>query len=280
MHTTGKDQMPTGCSERQTIYDLLYHGSLSRAQYKVWILSDLQQGNPENTRRCLETGIADFEMLHCPAEQIWYLGDAVEGADRDRLLAMCDLQEKAFAALGLPLCYATGNHDYDYSRQHRGLPAWMPFYEMVRDHPGWKTAATCTDFFFRTEIGPYPVYFFCDHILHRRRCAGAAQVYGAGKRGDHHLRPLRLFRLQPRSRADGQVASAAGERAHTLLRPLPHRRLGLGQKGYLAPNMLGRLARHTADRRIQLRKHPRRALPQRSFAPLRGWQHGRFLPRS
>ena len=96
--------------------------------------------------------------------QIWYLGDAVEGGEADRLIAMCRLQEEAFASLRIPLCYATGNHDYDYSRAHRDQAPWMPFYEMVRDHPGWKTTASCEDFYFRTQIGKYPVYFLCDHI--------------------------------------------------------------------------------------------------------------------
>ena len=146
------------------MFDDLYRESLARAEHKVWILSDLQQRLPENTKRCLEAGISDFELLNRPAEQIWYLGDAVEGTEPDRLLAMCRLQENAFASLGLPLCYATGNHDYDYARSHRDEDPWMPFYERVRSHPGWHTAAACEDFWFRTQIGKYPVYFFCDHI--------------------------------------------------------------------------------------------------------------------
>lgn len=142
----------------------LYEQSLLRARHKVWILSDLQQAEPENTRRCLDTGISDFERLGRPAEQIWYLGDAVEAEDSTRLRAMCALQEEAFSALEIPLCYATGNHDYDYARTHWGHAPWMPFYEMVRDHPGWHTTAHCEDFYFRTTLGSYPVYFLCDHI--------------------------------------------------------------------------------------------------------------------
>ncbi len=146
------------------MFDYLYRESLSRAEHRVWILSDLQQRLPENTKRCLEAGISDFELLERPADQIWYLGDAVEGAEEDRLKAMCSLQEEAFASLNLPLCYATGNHDYDYARTHRDCKPWMPFYEMVQDHPGWKTTENCEDFYFRTQIGKYPVYFLCDHI--------------------------------------------------------------------------------------------------------------------
>ena len=151
------------------MYQALYEQSLARAAHRVWILSDLQQGEPENTRRCLEAGMSDFELLGRPAEQIWYLGDAVEGIEPDRLRAMCALQEKAFAALNLPLCYATGNHDYDYSRAHRDQPAWLPFYEMVRDHPGWLTTARYEDVYFRATVGNWPVYFFCDHIDRNNR---------------------------------------------------------------------------------------------------------------
>ena len=146
------------------MFEYLYRESLVRAVHKVWILSDLQQGIPENTARCLDAGISDFEAMGRPAEQIWYLGDAVEGADPERLTAMCRLQEDAFASLGLPLCYATGNHDYDYARAHRDEAPWMPFHETVRNHPGWKTTADCEDFWFRTQVGKYPVYFLCDHI--------------------------------------------------------------------------------------------------------------------
>ena len=38
------------------MFDQLYRESLSRAVHKVWILSDLQQRLPENTRRCLNAG--------------------------------------------------------------------------------------------------------------------------------------------------------------------------------------------------------------------------------
>ena len=148
----------------EDMFDRLYRESLSRAEHRIWILSDLQQALPENTRRCLDTGISDFRSMGLPADQIWYLGDAVEGEEKERLKDMCRLQEEAFSSLSLPLCYATGNHDYDYIRSHREEAPWLPFYEMVRNHPGWKTADSCEDFWFRAEVGKYAVYFFCDHI--------------------------------------------------------------------------------------------------------------------
>lgn len=146
------------------LYQYLYDESCRRAKHRVWILSDLQQSQPENTRRCLDIGISDFEALGRPAEQIWYLGDAIEGDNMPHLVAMTDLQEQAFAALGLPLCYAIGNHDCDYTNRQRPAAPQLPFWQMVHDHPGWHTTASISDRYFRTTVGDYPVYFFCDHI--------------------------------------------------------------------------------------------------------------------
>ena len=149
---------------QESMYDTLYRESLKRAKHKVWVLSDLQQGLPENTKRCLASGMEDFDLLGRPAEMVWYLGDAVEGVDMAHLTAMCELQERAFGDLGIPLCYATGNHDYDYPRRSPDHEIRMPFWEMVRDHPGWHTTQHCDEHYFRVMLGDWPIYFFCDHI--------------------------------------------------------------------------------------------------------------------
>jgi len=146
------------------MYDYCYEESLKRAVHKIWVLSDLQQGDPKNTESCLKIGMEDFELLGRPAEQVWYLGDAVEGDDPERLKKMCDLQENAFGALDIPLCYTTGNHDYDYMRRNQGKPPVVWFREMVKAHPGWHTTETNQDYYFRTMLGDYPVYFLSDHI--------------------------------------------------------------------------------------------------------------------
>jgi len=146
------------------MYDYCYEESLKRAVHKVWVLSDIQQGDPANTEKCLNIGMDDFELLGRPAEQIWYLGDSVEGDDEERLKKMCALQENAFGALNIPLCYATGNHDYDYVRGHKERSAKTWFRETVKDHPGWHTTENDEDFYFRVMLGDYPVYFLCDHV--------------------------------------------------------------------------------------------------------------------
>ncbi|MBQ8637557.1 MAG: metallophosphoesterase [Lachnospiraceae bacterium] len=148
------------------MYDYIYQESLKRAKHKVWILSDLQQRNPVYTRECLEISMEDYYLLGAPADMIWYLGDAVEGDDRNHLLEMCALQEKAFDGTGLPLCYTIGNHDFDYSASaaHRDEPVFIPFYEMVKAHPGWHAAADYTQPFFQVQLGDFSIYFFGDHI--------------------------------------------------------------------------------------------------------------------
>ncbi len=146
------------------MYDCIYKESLKRAKHKVWLISDTQQSRPENAQRCMDFSMADIHEMGIPFEQIWYLGDAVQGADLAHLHAMADLQEKALGDLNVPLYYVPGNHDYDYANAHKEVPLVIPFWEMVRDHPGWHTTAHCDDFWFHTMLGDHSVYFFADHI--------------------------------------------------------------------------------------------------------------------
>lgn len=148
------------------MYNYIYQESLKRAKHKIWILSDLQQANPDYARECLHISMADYENLGQPADMIWYLGDSVEGNNRDHLLKMCDMQEKAFTKTGLPLCYTLGNHDFDYCRseEHKAQPVFLPFYEMVKAHEGWHTTSHYTEPCFKVPVGDFMVYFFSDHI--------------------------------------------------------------------------------------------------------------------
>ncbi len=148
------------------MYDYIYKESLKRAKHKIWILSDLQQGNPDNTKECLDISMEDYYQMGAPADMIWYLGDAVEGADKERLQKMCDLQEQAFGETGLPLCYTIANHDFDYVKKAVGKdePVYIPFYEMVKNHEGWYAAADYTEPCFKMPLGDFMVYFFSDQI--------------------------------------------------------------------------------------------------------------------
>lgn len=148
------------------MYQQLYDLCKQKAKHIVWVFSDLQQSNLENARQCIDICMEDYHLLGCPAEQIWCLGDAVQGTDLAQLYEMTKLQENAFASLGIPLYYATGNHDYDYasfSAKQRGAAIELPFYEMVRSHSGWFTTPDMDQPYFTGSIGNFKT-FFCDHI--------------------------------------------------------------------------------------------------------------------
>ena len=150
-----------------TIYDELYRMGKKRAKHEIWVFSDLQQKLYDNAVRCLTTCMNDYEQLDRPAEMIWYLGDSTESSNLPELIRMTDLQEKAFGDLNIPLCYATGNHDYDYPEfcHRQGMNTYtMPFYEMVQRHPGWHTTGDTEETWFRVDVGNYAVWFFCDHV--------------------------------------------------------------------------------------------------------------------
>lgn len=146
------------------MYQYLYERSKEKAIHRVWILSDLQQSYPENARKCLDISMTDYESLKAPADMIWYLGDAVENTNLAHLKEMTAMQVQAFSKLGIPLCYATGNHDYDYARVHPDKEPIMPFYEAVKSHKNWFTTENCDDFYFTYKLGEYTIFFLCDHI--------------------------------------------------------------------------------------------------------------------
>ncbi len=167
------------------IYNELYNALKPHVKHSVWVLSDLQQSHAENAKHCLDITLEDFELLNRPAEQIWYLGDSVERWDLDHLYRMTDMQVEGFGKLGIPLCYATGNHDYDYMRYH-AEPSdnlTMPFYQAVQKKEGWLTTKDPEDFYFRTELGDYAVYFLCDHISRKNEwlVTHSRIIYGADK---------------------------------------------------------------------------------------------------
>ena len=180
------------------IYDELYAIGRKHARHTIWVFSDLQQARYEDAKKCLDISMADYYSLGCPADMIWYLGDSTERWDLDALYKMTELQEKAYGALGVPLCYATGNHDYDYAEYcHRnGLKDFkMPFYEMVQQHPGWFTTKDSEDTWFKIPLDNYMVYFFCDHVAHDNSwCSTHNRIrYGADvyPYGDDHFAAIR-----------------------------------------------------------------------------------------
>ncbi len=166
------------------MYEYIYQESLRRAKHKIWIMSDLQQSDPNRARECLDVSMADYEQMGKPADMIWYLGDSVEGSNYEHLVRMADMQEEAFVSTGLPVCYTIGNHDMDYSNSKpAGERPVIPFYEMIKSHKEWHTSPSYHYPYFKLPVGNYMVYFFCDHIAEDKSwCVTHGEVHGDASR--------------------------------------------------------------------------------------------------
>lgn len=180
------------------IADELYPLCAKKAKRVIWVFSDLQQRLYANAEKCLNICMEDYALLGNPAGMIWYLGDSTESSDLNELYRMTDLQEKAFSSLNIPLCYATGNHDYDHAEycHMNGLADFrMPFYDMVRAHPGWHTTKDCEETWFRVDVDDYAVYFFCDHVAHDNSWCSTHNGFRYGREnypyGDAHFSSIR-----------------------------------------------------------------------------------------
>ena len=139
----------------------IVRGALSeKLKHRVWLISDLQQSQPEKARRSLYTALEDFGGLNLKCDKIWYLGDSVEGKNMAHLDEMTKMQEEAFSRLGIPLYYVLGNHDLEC------LPEGgrAPFYDMVKSHKEWKTIESCEDFYYFDTLGDFSVLFISDHF--------------------------------------------------------------------------------------------------------------------
>ncbi len=153
------------------------------AKHCVWMFSDLQQRDPVNARQCMETALEDYRILEADAAQIWYLGDAVEGNNPDHLTEMAKMQDEGFGSLGIPLCYVTGNHDYDYAwttNETTDKP-WIPFWETVRAHEGWHTTDDPEQLYFKQKLGDYTVFFLSDHVSRENKWLITHGVFRYGK---------------------------------------------------------------------------------------------------
>ena len=71
----------------------------------------------------------------------------------------------------------------------------MPFYDMVRRHPGWYTTRDTEETWFKVPVGNYMVYFFCDHVAHDNSWCSTHNGFRYGKEnypyGDEHFASIR-----------------------------------------------------------------------------------------
>ena len=132
--------------------------------YRVWVFSDLQRSLPAEARRCLSRAIEDFRSLDLPIDQMWYLGDAVEGRRLDHLEEMSAMQVQALSAFNVPLKYVLGNHDFDLlTHDHGAAGRAAIFRDAVTRVPTWRTTDSLESFHFIDRIGPFTVLFLSDH---------------------------------------------------------------------------------------------------------------------
>ncbi len=118
------------------MYNYIYSESLKRAKHNIWILSDLQQANPDYARECLHISMKDYENMGQPADMIWYLGDSVEGNNREHLLKMCDMQEKCPVITASHYSYQRGNRASEHLSKLLPLPANMKIHFYGHSHIG------------------------------------------------------------------------------------------------------------------------------------------------
>jgi hypothetical protein len=146
------------------LIDRILQSIRTQVLHRVWVLSDLQQSVPTEARRCLTTAVEDFRSLNLPIEQIWYLGDAVEGAHLDHLEEMAAMQVEVLASFGVPLRYVLGNHDFDLLRLNPGLTGpKSTFRDAVLRTPNWRTTDSIESFYFIDRIGEFTLLFLSDH---------------------------------------------------------------------------------------------------------------------
>ena len=127
-------------------------------------MSDLQQSLPAEARRCLTAATDDFDSLGLPVEQIWYLGDAVEGTSLDRLDEMAAMQVQRLGRYNVPVKYVLGNHDFDHLTEQRGATGrTAAFRDAVLGVPTWRTTDAIESFHFVDRIGDFTVLFLSDH---------------------------------------------------------------------------------------------------------------------
>ena len=143
------------------IADHLHSNALSR----IWVISDLQQSDYENAEHCMKCAVADFKRLGLNCDRIIYLGDAVEGSNLDILIKMTQMQIDELESIGSKICYAIGNHDFDYFNANKSSldKIVMPFYDMVKNRNMWRVSNEIEDFYFIEEFGGFACVYLTDH---------------------------------------------------------------------------------------------------------------------
>src|SRR5690625_4805819 len=118
--------------------DRVHQHMQNQVKHRVWLFSDLQQSVPAEANYCLSTAVNDVWKCNFAFDNIWYLGDAVEGANKEQLEEMTDIQLNLLKLLNIPVRFVLGNHDFVYVWTHRNSAQNLPisFHEAVGQTPG------------------------------------------------------------------------------------------------------------------------------------------------
>jgi hypothetical protein len=144
--------------------DHLLLATRSQVRGRAWLICDLQQTMPERSRESLTTAVDDLRTLPVEIDEVWYLGDAIEGTRPESLEAMTRMQIEVLGALKVPIRYIMGNHDFDCLRkQTPPCSPQVPFYEAIGRQPDWQTIPTLDSFWFEVPFAGYRVFFLSDH---------------------------------------------------------------------------------------------------------------------
>lgn len=136
-----------------------------KATHRIWVISDLQQNNPDEAEACLSLALRDMESLQDTLTDIWYLGDATEGRDLEKLKRMTEIQIRLLRDFGVPVNFVLGNHDLDAcDLKHENDPPFLPMFDAITSIPEWRTLETCEDFYFVKVYGDTLVVFLSDHL--------------------------------------------------------------------------------------------------------------------
>jgi len=161
--------------------DDLFRRVRGDALARIWIFSDLQQVLPDMAEDCLLRALKDMNSLDAGLSHLWYLGDAMEGKDPERVDAMTRMQVDHLSTLGLPLRFVMGNHDLDCTTPlPPGSTPVLPVWEAFRKVNGWKTTKTPQEFYFTESYGETLTVFLSDHVAADNRWFATQQ----GVRGE------------------------------------------------------------------------------------------------
>lgn len=171
---------------QDSTFERIQASTAEDVRHRVWIISDLQQSELSVACECFTAACNDFCSLAMPCDQIWYLGDSVQGANRDVVRQMIEMQIESLQPLGIPLIFLCGNHEFDpywHQLDKPPLPDGEALEITSRDLfskvPGWRTSESISDFYFTDKLGDYTLFFFPDHAQHRGAwitCSG--EVHG------------------------------------------------------------------------------------------------------